>query len=232
MKTNSRSKKILLVLLAALICAAIAGYGVFRMLTPQRTTVYIFNDTYAAGTQVVENMLTPIEVDSSVVVASGKASTGDYLITSANYENVITSAGTLRNDVYKGNMFTSAMLTTTGGNRIEMVMKKNAVAVTIGANSVTGVTSGLSYGSRVNVYANYNESTVLILQNIRVLGVAFENGSLASVTLEVETADSLKLIHAYNYGVIHLGLVDATGYQYTQKNNPTYNLNGFGVSAE
>ena len=225
MKT-SRSRKILVVILAAIVCACISGIGVYKILTPQRTVVYIFNDSYAAGTQVTEGMLTPIEVDSSVVTASGNASTGDYLITSSNYQNVITSAGCLRNDVYRGNIFTSAMLSTTGGNRLEMVMKKNAVAVTVGVNNITGITSGLSYGSRVNIYANYNESTVLILQNVRVLGVGFENGALANVTMEVDTEESLKLIHAYNYGSIHLGLVDANGYQYSP-NNSSYNLSGF-----
>jgi len=229
---GSRNKKILIVILVAFLFAAVAVFGVYKILTPQRTTVYIFNDSYSAGTQVTSDMLTGIEVDSNVVVASSNAATGDFLVTVQNYQSVITSAGTLRNDVNKGNIFTSSMLSTTGGNRIEMVMRKNAVAVSIGVNNITGVTQGLTYGSRVNVYANYNESTVLLLQNVRVLETSFDSGNLANVTLEVDTADSLKLIHAYNYGSIHLGLVDATGYQFTTQDNPTYNLNGFATSED
>lgn len=103
------------------------------------------------------------------------------------------------------------------GNRIEMTMKKNAVAVTIGANFITGITIELSAGSHVNVYANYNDSTTLLL----------ESGIINSLTLEVDISQSLQLIHAYTYGSIHLGLVDATGYQYSASKMPTYNINGF-----
>ena len=228
---SSGNKKILFALMLALMFAGMAIFGTYQMLTPQRTNVYIFNSTYTAGTQITHSMLTSIEVDSKVVTASNNAATSDFLITEDNYNTVITSAGTLRNDVYQGNIFTSAMLSTTGGNRLEMVMQKNAVAVSIGVNNVTGITTGLSYGSRVNVYANYNESTVLVLQNIRVLGVNYDGTNISSATLELDISDSLKLIHAYNYGSIHLGLVDATGYQYTNQENPTYSLDGFSASS-
>lgn len=227
MKGTTRNKKILIVILAALLFCAIATFGVYQILTPQRTTIYVFNDNYAAGTLVTEKMLTSVEVDSNIVVSGNRLSTGDYYVTSANYKSVLTSAGVLRNDVYAGNALMSTMLTTTGGNRIEMTMKKNAVAVTIGANFITGITNELSAGSRVNVYANYNDSTTLLLESVRVLSVGRESGVINSLTLEVDISQSLLLIHAYTYGSIHLGLVDATGYQYSTSKMPTYNINGF-----
>ena len=225
---TAKNKKMVIVLLVAIVFAVLVAFGIYQMLTPQRTTVFIFNADYSAGTQVTANMLQSIEVDSNIITGSNRASTGDYIITEENYSSILTTAGVLRNDVYAGNVFTSSMLSTTGGNRIEMVMKKNAVAVTIGANNITGITTGLAYGSRVNVYANYNDSTVLLLQNTRVLSVAKDsNGSITAVTLEVDIGDSMRVIHAYNYGSIHLGLVDVTGYQETEQDGLTYNITGF-----
>lgn len=224
---QTKNRKILIVLIVALLFATLAGFGVYKILTPQRTIIYVFNNDYAAGTQVTASMLTPVEVDSNVVVASAKASTGDVIITDKNYDRVLVSAGILRNDVRAGNVFTSSMLSTTGGNRIEMSMKKDAVAVTIGATNVTGVTNGLQYGSRVNVYANYENSTVLLLQNVKVLAVTYENNNISTVTLELTNRESMELIHAYNFGKVHLGLVDYTGYQKTDNSGLTYTQNGF-----
>lgn len=225
---STKNKKMVIVLLVAILLAALVAFGIYQMLTPQRTTVYIFNADYSAGTQVTTNMLQSIEVDSNIIVGSDRMSTGDFIITESNYAEILTTAGVLRNDVYAGNVFTTSMLSTTGGNRIEMVMKKNAVAVTVDVNNITGVTTGLAYGSRVNVYANYNESTILLLQNTRVLAVGKDsNGAVSSVTLEVNLGDSMRVIHACNYGEIHLGLVDVTGYQETEEDGLIYNNAGF-----
>ena len=213
MKTQ-KNKKILIVLAIAVILAVLAGWLVFQLLSPRRTTAYVFNNNYPAGTQVTSSMLTAVEVDSNLIVAGNKAATSDYLVTSGNINSVLNTAGVLRDDVHSGNIFTSSMLSSTGGNQIEMAMKTDAVAITVGANNITGVTPALAHDDRVNVYANYNDSTVLILQNQRVLSVSYDNGYISGVTLECTVEDSLNLIHAYTYGSIHLGLVNATGYQY------------------
>ena len=226
-KSTTKNKKIILVLLLGILCFAIATFGVYQILTPQRTNVYVFADNYSAGTLVTERMLTPVEVDAQIVVANVQMGVGDYYVTPENYQSVITSAGVLRNDVYAGTALMTSMLTTTGGNSIEMTMKQNAVAVTVGANNITGVTGELSAGSRVNVYASYNDSTTLLLESIRVLSVGGSGGAIESVTLEVDIPQSLQLIHAYTYGSVHLGLVDATGYQYSDSSMPTYNVSGF-----
>lgn len=226
-KSTTKNKKIILVLVLGILCFAIATFGVYQILTPQRTNIYVFADNYSAGTLVTERMLTPIEVDARIVVANVQMGTSDYYVTSSNYQSVLSSAGVLRSDVYAGTALMTSMLTTTGGNSIEMTMKQNAVAVTIGASGITGVTNELSAGSRVNVYANYNDSTTLILESIRILSVGKSNGAVESVTLEVDIPQSLQLIHAYTYGSVHLGLVDATGYQYSESKMPTYNISGF-----
>lgn len=230
MKATARNRKILIVILVAVLFCGLASWGVYQILTPQRTTIYVFNNNYGAGTLVTEKMLSSVEVDSNIVVAGNHLSTGDYFVTQSNYKNVLQSAGILRSDVSSGNALMTSMLTTTGGNSIEMTMKSNAVAVTVGANFITGVTAELSSGSRVNVYASYNDSTTLLLESIRILSVGRENGVINSVTLEVDVAQSLQLIHAYTYGAVHLGLVDATGYQYSQAKLPTYNASGFSAS--
>ncbi len=228
-KGGVKNKKIILVILVAVLCCCVATYSLYELLTPQRTTIYTFNGDYSAGTLVTNDMLTPVEIDQTLIVNSNQMSAGDYFVTSANYQNVITSAGILRSDVHSGNALMSSMLTTTGGNSIEMSMKQNAVAITIGANYITAVTPELSAGSRVNVYASYsdNGNTTLLLENLRVLAVNKSDGGISSVTLEVDTSQSLQLIHAYTYGSIQLGLVDATGYQYSEHSMPSYSLNGF-----
>lgn len=226
-KGSVRNKKIIFVILAAIVACIVATYGLYGILTPQRTTIYAFNDNYSAGTLVTAKMLTPIEIDRNLVVNSTQMSVGDYFVTEANYKSVLTSAGVLRTDVHTGNALMTSMLTTTGGNAIEMTMRQNAVAVTVGANMVTAVTQELSAGSRVNVYASYDDSTTLLLENIRILSVGRESGVINSVTLEVDIAQSLQLIHAYTYGSIHLGLIDASGYQASNQKMPTYNVSGF-----
>ena len=231
-KSTARNRKILIVIAAAILFCVIAGIGVYKVLTPKRTTVYIFKSDYSAGTLVTAEMLSSVEVDSNIVVSGHARSTGDFYVTQSNYRDVLSSAGVLRADVYAGNPFMSSMLTTTGGNSIEMTMKTNAVAVTVGVDNITGITPELSTGSRVNVYASYNDSTTLILENIRVLYVGGDGSSISSVSLEVDIRQSLQLVHAYTYGKVQLGLVDATGYKYSSDSMPTYSIGGGFMSYE
>lgn len=230
MKSTAKNKKILSILLVALVLCVIAGFGIYQMLSPVRTTVYLFNSDYPAGTQISKSMLTAVQVDSNLLDSSNKISTGEHFITSASYNSVLQSAGILRTDVYQGTALMKSMLTTTGGNKIEMTMKRNAVAVTVGATAVSGVTNELASGSRVNVYTSYDGQTSLPLQNIRVLSVGKSDGTVARVTLEVDVAQSMQLIHAYTYGTVHLGLVDATGYQYVTDSSLAYTTSGFNAA--
>jgi Flp pilus assembly protein CpaB len=228
---TSKNRKIIFVLVAAVLFAFLAAFAAYKLLTPSRTTVFVFEKEYTAGTQVTRSMLVPLQVDSTILTGGRSFTTGDYYVTGTNINAVLQSAGILRTDVQGGTALMSSMLTTTGGNSIEMAMRKDAIAITIGVNNISGVTDELSYGSRVNVYASYEIETVLMLQNIRVLRTTHNNG-LTSVTLELDHEQSMRLVHASTFGLIHLGLVDANGYQYTQEEQPIYDFSGFVTSAE
>ena len=227
-----KNRKIIIVLALALVMMAATALAVRSVLEPSRTTVFIFNQNYPAGTHVTRDMLTGIQVDSTVITGGAGIPIGDRYVTGDNVSAVLQSAPVLRMDVYSGTAAMASMLTTTGGNAIEQRMRPNAVAVTIPVNDVTGVTAELAYGSRVNVYASYNAETILLLQNMRVLRSAGGTGGLASVTIEVSVEESLKLVHAHAYGIIHLGIVDAHGYQFTAEEHPSYNITGFTVPAD
>ena len=229
---SAKSRKILIVLLLALAMMIAAAFSAYQVLAPNRATIFVFNENYPAGTQVTREMLTGIQVDSSLLVGGSSVPVGDRYVTGNNINTVLQTASILRMDVYSGTAIMSSMLTTTGGNQIEQRMRQDSVAITIPANNVTGVTSELSFGSRINVYASYNAETVLLLQNMRVLRTTRGSGGLASITIEVTVEESLKLVHAQTYGSVHMGIVDAHGYQYTAEEHPTYNVSGFTVSAD
>lgn len=108
---------------------------------------------------------------------------------------------------------------------MEMNMDPSKIAVTVPVTSVSGVTNDLKEGSRVNIYALSAEGggTTLLFQNMRVLAVQKDDtGALSSATIEVDADQSLKLIYASNYNGIYFGLVDSTGYEFTEEEEPSY----------
>ena len=112
-------------------------------------------------------------------------------------------------------------------------MKPSSIAVTVPSDYLSAVTNELNTGAYVNVYASYdNAQTILILQNVRVLTAPKVDGILSGVTLELDHEQSMKLVHAMNYGKITFGLVNGQGYQYTTEDQPTYDIGGFIVDAE
>lgn len=210
-----KNKQILIAIILAVVFALGAAYGVYRILEPQRTTIYVFNDDYTTGTQVTADMLTPVQVDASIIVAGGAASTSSQFITSSEYRDMLQSGNSLRIDVAKGMPIMTSMLSLIGGSRIEMTMQSTAIAITVSVDDVTGITNDLGPGARVNVYVTYGTSgTMLLLENMRVLAVnKTTTGDLISATIEVDNADALKLIEAANRGSIYLGLVNGNGYE-------------------
>lgn len=71
----SKGKKIMIVILLAVIFAAISGYALYVYLTPLKTTIYVYNGDYSAGTTITANMLTPISVDNNIVINGKQART-------------------------------------------------------------------------------------------------------------------------------------------------------------
>ena len=106
--SNNKNKKILIVLIVAFLFAGIAAFGIYQLLTPQRTTVYVFNSDYQAGTQVVSSMFTTVEIDNNVITNGNRSAANDYMVTGSNFESAIASAGYLRTDVYSGNILTTS----------------------------------------------------------------------------------------------------------------------------
>ena len=186
-------------------------YVIYSYLEPKRQTVYVFNDNYARGTQITDDILTPVKVDSKIMVANSSSNVEDQFVTPAYYAE-IRKGQYLRMDVAEGMPLTFAM---TSGNDSQVAnsMQSTAVAITIPVNGITGVTNELTPESLVNVYCAIEDSVQLILQKMKVLSVFYSDGSIYAVSLETTIEESMKLVYAENFGAIYLGLVDGTGYQ-------------------
>lgn len=222
---NAKNKKIIMILLTALVIAVIGGIALYMYLVPQKTTVYVFNDNYQAGTALTEKMLTPVQADSKIVVAGKNSNTSSRFVTGADIKAVLNSGDSLRMDVAEGMPLNLSILSVTGGSSVEMNMDPAKIAVTVPVTSITGVTKDLKEGSRVNIYTTGGDAngTTLLFQNMRVLSVEKDsNGELSSATIEVSTDESLKLVYAANTSSIYFGLVDSSGYEYTEEKTPSY----------
>lgn len=206
------------ILLTVLVC-----YLIYSYMSPSRQTIYVFNGSYSAGTQITADMLTPIQVDSTITVSGRRADISEQFITSAEYSEIISSGDSLRMDVGEGMPLTMSMLSVIGGSSIEMNMRPSSIAVTVGVDSITGISADLEEGSRVNVYSTTDSGVSLILQNMRILTVNRPDGELSSVTIETDLQQSMELIYYSIYGRIYLGLVDASGYQAAEGEIPSFN---------
>lgn len=222
---NAKNKKFMMILVMALVFAILGGISMYFFLVPQKTTVYVFNDNYKAGEPLTESMLTPIQADSKIVVAGKNADTSSRFITGSDIKAVLNTGDSLRMDVSEGMPLTLSILSVTGGSTVEMNMDPSKVAVSVPVSEITGVTKDLKEGSRVNIYTTGGDSmgTTLLFQNMRILSVNKDSGgAMVSVTIEVTTDESLKLIYAANYSSIYLGLVDSAGYEHTEETMPSY----------
>lgn len=218
----SKNKIITIFAVCTLVFSLLAGYLIYRYMTPSRGTIYVFNDAYSAGDQIGAEMLTPIQVDSTIIMAGRSTDVGAQFVTPEEYAGIVRSGDSLRIDVGEGMPLTTSMLSVSGGSSVEMNMTSDAIAVTIEVNKYTAVTNDLKEGARVNVYSNLNGRTQLIQQNKRVLEV-YKNGSdISGVSLEENIYESMELIYAATNGSIYLGLVDATGYQSSEGEDPSY----------
>lgn len=230
MKSN---KRIIFVLAIAIVLCIVSAAGIYMYLAPQRDTIYVFRGDYTAGTQVTREMLMPVEVDSTITEMGEATDINKRYVTESDYMEVLQNAGTLRYDVTEGTALMKSMLSSYGGSKVELAMKPSAIAITVPSDYLSAVTNELTTGAYVNVYASYdNAQTVLILQNIRVLTAPRVDGIISGVTLEVDHEQSMKLVHAMNYGKIIFGLVNGMGYQYTTEDQPTYDIGGFIIDAE
>ena len=224
---NSKNRKIILLIVAALVVAISGSVALYFYLVPQKVTVYVFKYNVSAGEIITEDMLIAVQADADIYVAGVETDISDRFVTGENIDNILKSGDSLRMDVTAGMPLTLSLLSTSGGTSIEMTMNPEKIAVTVPINDVTGVTYDLKNGSRVNVYVtgaftDGTISTLLLFENMRVLSTNQHNGSLSSVTLEVSIEESLKLVYYTTVGSIYLGLIDSTGYEYSNTDNPSY----------
>ena len=217
-----KNKIITYLIICAAIFSALAGYLIYRYMSPARETIYIFNDSYQAGQQLTSSMLTPIQVDASALAAGKHDSVGNYFITPTDINEVIRSGDSLKIDVSKGMPITNTMLSVSGGSTIEMNMKTDAIAVSIPVTQYTGITNDLKEGARVNIYYTSEGYTRLIQQNKRILEVFKSEGTIIGVAIEESLDESMELVNAQTNGNIYLGLVDAKGYQAAEGEDPYY----------
>lgn len=229
----NKNKKIMLVLLLAILVAVLGGAAAYMYLVPQKTTVYVFKDNYKAGTKLTSSMLTAVQTDSKIVVAGADADTSSKFVTgddtdgdgTADIDEVLKIGDTLRMDVSSGMPLIKSLLTVSGGSNVEKNMDPSKIAVTVSVDNNSGVTKDLKQGSRVNVYVSTGQDdtqkTTLLFQGVRVLKTSSSDGTLQSATLEVNKDESLKLINAASSGTIYFGLIDSSGYEYV-KGTPSY----------
>lgn len=225
---NTKNKKIVFILVAAIISAVVGGIALYSYLAPKRTTVYVFKVGAKSGDIVTEDLLTPVQADSKIVVAGSGADTNSQFITGDVIGDVLKSGDSLRMDVSAGMPLTFSMLTANGGTDVEMSMDPTKIAITIPVNGINGVTDDMKPGSHVNIYVTGNDpggkySTLLAFQNMRVLTITKDTGGgLASVTIETDVDESLRLVHYANSYSLYLGLIDNTGYEYPEKEQPNF----------
>lgn len=218
----SKNKIITSLIIGAVLFSSMAAFLIYHYMSPSRGTMYLFNGSYSAGDQLTADMLTPVQVDSKIVIAGKKTDASAQFVTPSEYQTLIKSGDSLRMDVSEGMPLTTSMLSVTGGSTVEMNMKSDAVAVTVPVNENTGITNDLKEGSHVNIYANLDSTISLIQQNKRILEVYKDNGTITGVSIEESINESMELIYAVTNGSIYLGLVDATGYQAAEGADPMY----------
>lgn len=212
-----KNYKIIVILAVAVLMAILASVGIVSFLSPRRSTIYVFKGAYAIGTQITSDMLIPVQVDSSIVVAGRKANVNERLVTSDELRALLESGDSLKVSVGEGTPLMKSLLSISGGNSIVMSMSPSKVAVTVNVDNTTGVTQELYSGASVNVYVTaYSGNTFLLFEDMRVLDITRNktNGGLSNVTLEVTNEQAVKLINSTKNGAIHLGLINEAGYQF------------------
>ena len=220
---NSKNKKILRILLLALVVSIMFGVGLYMYLTPQRTTMYVFNGNYKTGDAVTMDILTPVQVDSKIIYSGQTRDASTELVTGENINEVLRSGQSLRMDVIQGLPLTISLLSDSGGSSVEMKMDPKSVAVTVPVTETTGVTNDLQTGSRVNIYTLRNDAVVMILQNMRVLSVNRDDGgAITGATIECTKDQSLKLVYASSNSTIYFGMVSGSNYEPTEGEDPSY----------
>lgn len=218
MKSSKLSYVIIIVL------ALIVAFLSYSYLSTTKTTIFIFNDDYPAGHVIVEDMLTPIQVDANMVVEAFNEEVR-YAIP-GNLDEILGQY--LRFDVVKGTPLMSIHADEQGGARTEKRLNANMVAFTVPVDNITGGSPFIEPESFVNVYVSYDndfeETSELKYQNVRVIDVLYaetysetsDSPTLSGVTLEIKPEQSVELMHAVEFGRVRIALIKSNHYEEVQ----------------
>lgn len=207
-RSLTKSAKIILLLLSALILAVGAGFAIYTYCNSQKVFIYYFNADYAAGTPISASMLTSMEVDKTIAENGKTGSINDRYITEENLKLLLGTTSYLLYDVHKGQALTYAVTSSVGKTAIEYNLEEGKIAVTVPINNITGVTSALRTGVYVNIYSSQNGTTKLFLEHMKIIAVNKSDGSLQSVTFECTNTQAIDLIYAQTYAELYFGLTD------------------------
>lgn len=203
----SKNKKVVFLLIMAIIFSMAASFGVYKYCESQKGIVYIFNANYSAGEKINKEMFTGIKVDEQIINAGKSGTIASYYITGEDFEKVINANEYLLNDVSKGEAFVFTDLAVTSGNAIERKLTNGEVAVTIPISGVALVTDDLRVGSTVNVYITNSTSTELVFENMKIAALTKKNGNISNVTFLLSENDATQMIHIANNNTLYFGLV-------------------------
>jgi len=220
----NRTAKITLVVIG--IMSILVGFGMHSYLTEARTTIYLFADSFSAGTQITPDMFVSDEIETRIVTRQlqMRGENDPRFITAYNIDAVIGTY--LRTDVVVGTVLLSSHSMEIGGSPVEIALTPGYVAVTIPAINIDVGNPLLSYGSRVNIYTSFSLEnqqaiTAMFAQYVRVLDIQVsqpldtEIGApiLSGIIVEVSAEQSLDLMHAIENGKVRLGVVRAGAYE-------------------
>lgn len=224
-------QKLLLVFIT--IFGILIAYFTYDYLKGAKTNIYLFANSYEAGTTITRDMLTTLEVDATMVDNLAYSSQEAKYVTDSDLKEIIAAGDTLGTDVYAGTPFMTTETSTIGGSSVERRLGDYKTAITIPVNNISGVSPEISAGAKINIYTCYTTSSYqveeLLFQNVKILEVQAtgdkESGyTLSAITIEINPEDALQLLHAINYQKLDITLLKSGKYNQIS-NNSVYKVN-------
>ena len=211
------SKASTVILLLAVVVAVLVGFGAYQYLNRQRTTIFVYQHDYAAGTKITKDMFGSLDIETNLYNAA--ASQGTHYASAAEINQYIQDGDVLLCDVLAFSPVFSNQNSDSGGSGVENRMGQGLTAVALNVERVRGLPNDLRIGSRLNLTTTYSlnqnqKETDLILQDIQVVDVVTDSsGTLMTAFVEVEPKDSLQLIHAMNSEIVYATVLKPGEYE-------------------
>lgn len=204
-----------LILVLALIVATATGLGLYTYLDRQNVTVYLFANDYTHGERVTGDMFATYEMPLDLYNAM--KTTGNAYATADQIRTYIENGDVLLVDVAQYTPVTLKQFVTFGGTPIEARLAPDMVSVELPAEIVSGLSGEIAVGSRLNIATGYAvdsaKYTDLIFQNLLVVETVLnDDGSLNTVYVEVDPAESLQLIHAVTFEKVTASIIKPDHY--------------------